>query len=384
MKGVLAGCRVIEQGMFITGPYAGMMLADMGAEVIKVEKPEIGDPFRSFESGLYGPQFQAFNRNKESIKLDLQQESERQVLRQLLSTADVYIQNFRPGVAERLGIGPDEMMAINPRLVYCMITGFGSDGPYAERPTYDTVSQALSGFLSMFISPDNPRVVGPATSDSVTGLYAACGILGALFERNRTGRGKLVEIAMLEATMHFAIEQYHGYFVSGKVPTPRDRGRVSQSMAFKCGDGKLIAFHLSSPVKFWTGLLDVIGRPDLADDPRFKGRMDRVRNHDALEIVLAPILATKPRAEWLALLKGSDVPHAPILNVDEVLDDEHVKWVGMERTLQHPTEGAVRTLRSPIVYDRNRQGPPMTPPPALDENGPAIRAALAAEAAEKI
>jgi crotonobetainyl-CoA:carnitine CoA-transferase CaiB-like acyl-CoA transferase len=381
MTAILAGYKIIEHGAFITGPYTAMLLADLGADVIKVERPGIGDPFRSFEQGLYGPQFQAFNRNKRSIQIDLEQESERDVLRDLLSTADVYIQNHRPGVIEKLGFAPDIVRALNPRLVYCAITGFGADGPYAHRPAYDTVAQGMSGFLSMFVSPAEPRVVGPATADSVTGLYAAYGILGALLERHQTGRGRLVEVSMLEAAMHFSIEQYHGYFVSGRVPGPEDRGRVSQSLAFNCADGKLICLHLSSPAKFWDGLLAAIERPDLAQDPRFLGRMDRVHNHEALVQTLRPVFATRPRAEWLMRLDGQDVPHAPVFNLGEALDDPHVRHLGMERTLAHPTEGAVRTLRRPVVYDGDRAGIAMTPPPTLDEHGQEIRAALAQQKA---
>jgi crotonobetainyl-CoA:carnitine CoA-transferase CaiB-like acyl-CoA transferase len=376
MTRILDGYKVVEHGAFITGPYAAMLLADLGADVIKVERPGIGDPFRSFEKGLYGPQFQAFNRNKRSIQIDLEHESEREVLRALLKDADVYIQNHRPGVIEKLGFAPDAVRVLNPRLVYCSITGFGADGPYAHRPAYDTVAQGMSGFLSMFVSKSEPRVVGPATVDSVTGLYAAYGILGALLERHATGKGRLVEVSMLEAAMHFSIEQYHGYFVSGRVPGPEDRGRVSQSLAFTCRDGKLICLHLSSPTKFWDGLLAAIERPDLAQDPRFLGRMDRVHNHEALVQTLRSVFVTRPRAEWLARLEAQDVPHAPIYDLDEALDDPHVKHLGMERTLNHPTEGPVRTLRRPVVYDGDRAEIAMTPPPSLDEHGKDIRAAL--------
>ena len=263
-NGHLAGYRVVDHGEFITAPYATMLLGDLGAEVIKVERPG-GDRFRNFERGLYGPQFQAFNRNKKSLVLDLERDDERAVLAALLRTADVYVHNFRPGVAERLGVGAEAARAINPRLVYCAISGFGPDGPYAQRPAYDTVGQALSGFLSMFVDPQAPRIVGPATADSVSGLYAANGILAALLERGRTGRGKSLHVPMVAAMAHFSIEQYHRYFSTREVPGPSDRGRVAQSFALRCADGALIAIHLSSPPKFWTGLLAAIElRPDWA------------------------------------------------------------------------------------------------------------------------
>jgi crotonobetainyl-CoA:carnitine CoA-transferase CaiB-like acyl-CoA transferase len=375
---VLAGYRVIEHGEFITGPFAAMLLADMGAEVIKVERPDIGDRFRSFESGLYGPQFQAFNRNKQSITLDLEQSEDRFVLHQLIASADVYLQNFRPGVIERLGFGHDTVRAANPRLVYCSISGFGETGPYAHRPAYDTVAQAFSGYLSLFASADAPRMVGPATADSVTGMYAAIGILGALLERHATGKGRLVEIAMMAATAHFAIEQYHHYFSTGIVPGPGDRGRVSQSFAFRCSDGKGLALHLSSPVPFWEGLIKAIDSPALARDPRFARRMDRVHNHEALESELRAIFATRPRDEWLHRLDAADVPHAPILTLDEVVRDPQARELGIEQTVRHPTEGEVRTIGNPIVFD-GAPGP-LNPPPTLDEQGPAIRGALAARA----
>ena len=374
----LSGYRVIDHGEFITAPYTAMLLADLGADVVKVERPGGGDRFRSFEHGLYGPQFQAFNRNKRSIVLDLAADPDRATMHDLLRSADVYVQNFRPGAAERMGVGADTLRAIHPRLVLCAISGFGSDGPYAMRPAYDTVGQALSGFLSMFVDPASPRIVGPATADSVTGLYAACGIMGALLERGRTGRGCTVQVPMVAAMAHFSIEQYHRYFATGEVPGPSDRGRVSQSFAFRCADGRGVAIHLSSPAKFWTGLLQALERPDLAADPRFAQRMDRVRNHDALREALRPVFAARPRDEWVRRLSASDVPHAPILGLDEALDDPQMRHLGLVRELAHPTEGVVRTLRTPIWFDGERDDAGMTPPPALDEHGTALRAELAA------
>jgi crotonobetainyl-CoA:carnitine CoA-transferase CaiB-like acyl-CoA transferase len=370
----LAGYRVVDHGEFITAPYTAMLLGDLGAEVIKVERPDGGDRFRSFESGTYGPQFQAFNRSKQSVVLDLETESDRETLRALLATADVYVQNFRPGAAERMGLGADELRARHPRLVYCAISGFGPDGPYASRPAYDTVGQALSGFLSMFVMPEAPRIVGPATADSVTGLYAACGIMAALLERERSGRGRSVHVPMVAAMAHFSIEQYHRYFATGEVPGPSDRGRVSQSFALACSDARLIAIHLSSPAKFWEGLVAACERPALARDPRFATRMDRVHNHEALADALRPIFAERPRAEWLRRLVERDVPHAPVLGLDEALDDPQMKHLALDKTLTHPVEGSVRTLRTPIFLDGERDDDDMTAPPALDEHGPALRA----------
>jgi crotonobetainyl-CoA:carnitine CoA-transferase CaiB-like acyl-CoA transferase len=171
-----------------------MMLADLGADVIKVESPE-GDPYRSYQRGLYSPHFQAYNRNKRGIACDLKLPADRELFEQLVASADVYLQNFRPGTAERLGAGVKRLRSLNPRLVYCSISGFGADGPYAERPSYDSVAQALSGFLSVVVDQERPRFLGPALADAITGIYAAYGILGALLERASTGQGRLVEVS---------------------------------------------------------------------------------------------------------------------------------------------------------------------------------------------
>jgi crotonobetainyl-CoA:carnitine CoA-transferase CaiB-like acyl-CoA transferase len=373
---MLAGCRVIDFGSFITGPYAAMLLADLGAEVIKVERPGIGDPFRSFETGLYGPQYLAFNRSKKSIVLDFRDADDRAAMDELVLQSDVLIENSRPGAMDRLGCGYERLSALNPRLVYCSITGFGADGPYAAQPAYDTVAQAASGYLSLFLSPEDTRIKGPAVADAASGLYAAYGILGALFERHASGRGRLVEVSMMGAMAHFASEPFQHYFVRGILPEPQDRARTSQSFAFLCADEKIIAIHLSSPEKFWAGLVRVAERPDLARDPRFATRMDRVRNHKALEEVLRGVFATRPRADWVRLLTEADVPHAPVLDLQEVLDDPQAQHLRIERQLAHPTEGAVRTVGNPVFYDRRPPGDDMAPPPALDEHGAEIRAWL--------
>jgi len=375
---MLAGCRVIDYGNFITGPYTAVLLADLGAEVIKVERPGIGDPFRSFEQGLYGPQFQAFNRNKKSIVINLNDSADRSLMGQLIAESDVLIENSRPGVVTKLGFDYAAASAINPRLVYCSISGFGPDGPYAARPAYDTVAQGMSGYLSLFLSTQEGTIRGPAAADAATGLYAAYGILGALFERERSGRGHLVEVSMMAAMAHFASEPFQHYFVRGILPEPQDRARTSQSFAFGCADGKVIAIHLSSPKKFWDGLLGALERPDLADDPRFAGRMDRVHNYKALEEALRPTFLARPRNEWVQRLTDADVPHAPVLNLQEVLDDPQARHLGIERHVDHPVEGRVRTIANPLVFDRRRSGEDMVAPPSLNQHGEEIRAWLAA------
>lgn len=379
MSSVLKGIRVIEQGTFITGPAAGMLLGDLGADVIKVEQPGTGDPFRAFKGGLYSPHFQAYNRNKRSIALDTKSAEDREIFDELIRSADVYIQNFRPDAAERLGVGEKRLREINPRLVYCSISGFGKSGPYSARPAYDTVAQATTGYLHLLVNPGNRRVVGPAIADAVTGYYAIYGVMGALIERGRTGVGRTVDVSMMEAMCHFNIDAFTHLYAANEVLGPYSRPRASQSYVLECADDKWIALHMSSPEKFWSGLARVIGRPDLFDDPRFADRFGRIRNYEAMNDTLAMAFKSRTRAEWCALLEAEDVPHAPAYTTDEAVKDPQFKHLGIEVEAQHPAMGSFRSIRSPIVYDGDRSVD-VVAPPTLDEHREQILAELKGQA----
>jgi len=376
MGQVLAGIRVIEQGTFITGPAAGMLLADLGADVIKVEQPGTGDPFRAFKGGLYSPHYQTYNRNKRSIELDARNADDARVFDALIQDADVYIQNFRPGTAERLGAGEARLRELNPRLVYCAISGFGQTGPAAGRPAYDTVAQAASGFLNLLINPANPRVVGPAIADALTGFYAAYGILGALVERGRTGRGRSVEVSMLEAMCHFNLDAFTHFFSEGEVMGPYSRPSVSQSYTLRCADGKWIALHMSSPEKFWRGLAEAIERPRLFEDARFATREARIAHQEDLIELLGGIFATQPRDTWCRRLQERDVPHAPMYDTSEALRDPQARHLRIEIEGTHPQRGPWKTVRSPVAFD-GQCDTQVRPPPVLGEHNEEIRAALA-------
>ena len=376
---VLAGIKVVEQGTFITGPAAGMMLGDLGADVIKVEVPKTGDPFRAFRNGLYSPHFQTYNRNKRSIALDTKDAADRAVLDELVAGADVYIQNFRPGVAEKLGVGEERLRALNPRLVYCSISGFGSSGPAANRPAYDTVAQAASGFLKLLVNPENPRVVGPAIADALTGFYAAYGVLGALVERGRTGVGRTVEVSMLEAMTHFNLDAFTHFFQVDEVMGPYSRPRVSQSYVLECSDGKWIALHMSSPEKFWRGLAAAIEQADLFDDARFATREARIEHQEALIELLGSRFKRRTRDDWCARLLGEDVPHAPMYDTSEALEDPQARHLELTASAMHPVMGLFRTVRSPVSFD-GRRALDVRPPPTLGEHGDEIRAELTARA----
>lgn len=372
MAQVLKDVRVLEHGTFITGPAAAMLLGDLGADVAKVELPGTGDPFRAFKGGLYSPHYQTYNRNKRSIALDTRKPDDLAQFDALVREADVYIQNFRPGVAEQIGAGEARLRALNPRLIYCAISGFGPDGPAAGRPSYDTVAQAASGFLNLLVNPANPRVVGPAIADALTGFYAAYGILGALHERHTTGKGRRVEVSMFEAMSHFNLDAFTHLFSVGEVMGPYSRPSVSQSYVLQCADGKWIALHMSSPEKFWQGLADAMEQPRLFEDPRFANRTARIENQEALIELLGGIFRGQTRAEWCRRLEARDVPHAPMYTTPEVPEDPQAQHLQLFVEAQHPSMGTFRTVRSPVSFDGER-ALHVTPPPLLGEHNEELR-----------
>ena len=363
----LKNVTVVEMGTFITGPAAGMLLADMGATVIKIEQPETGDPFRAFKGGLYSPHFQTYNRNKQSVTLDTRKPEDLAELDRLVATADVFIQNFRPGVAGRLNVDADRLRGLNPRLVYASISGFGSEGPDRDRPAFDTVAQAASGFLRLFVNPAHPRVVGPAVADAMTGFYTALGILAALNERQETGKGRLVETSMFEAMCHFNLDDFTHLFSANEVMGPFSRPHVSQSYVFECADGKWLALHMSSPPKFWENLAIVVGRPDMLSLPAFESRDARIAHYDDVIEFLAPIFATQSRDHWCTELTTLEVPHAPVRTSTEVAASPQAKALGLVVEDPNGPHGPFRTIRSPLSFDGER-AVSVTAPPVLGQH----------------
>lgn len=362
---VLSGIRVLDFGSFITAPYAAMLLGELGADVIKVERPGAGDPFRAFNGGLYSSHFQAHNRNKRSLALDHTAADAALALEALVRQADVLLLNVRPGVEEKIGLGYDRLQALNPRLVYCSITGYGASGPYAERAAYDNVGQSLSGWLSMFHQGTDARVPGPAVSDALTGMFAAMGILAALTERGRTGRGRKVEVSMLESMIAFATEPLGKLFSTGQPLEFYSRAAASQSFIVTCADGLRIGLHLSSPPKFWEGLVAAIGEPQLLE--KYAGRGARIAGYEALAQELARIFAAHPRDHWLPLLEAHDVPFAPEHRLQDLADDPQVRHQDVFYTLEHPKEGPVRAAHRPLRFDGDHRSD-FLPPPALGEH----------------
>lgn len=363
----LSDIKVVEIGTMVTAPLASMLLAQLGADVIKVENPEGGDPFRRSAGSNYSPNFIAYNQNKSGIQLDLASPLGRAELLKLLAEADVLVENFRPGVMNRLGLTADVLEQANPRLVYCSITGFGSDGPYASRPAYDTVGIALSGILHMYLDRENPQVYGPTLADNVTGLYAFGGILAALHARDRTGKSQRVELNMLESAIAFVPDAFAYQTQMDRAYGPLSRVASSQSFVWQCADGQAISVHLSVPEKFWRGLLDATdARATIGADARFASSQDRIENYEALAAALGAVIVTRPRDHWESAFRTHDVPFAPVHAIAEVMDDPQVRHLGTFAETRHPSEGKVVGIRNPLRINGVRSD--VTPPPTLNEH----------------
>lgn len=347
-KSALQGTRVIEFGSYISGPYAGMILGDFGADVIKVEPPKEGDPFRGWGASGYSATFGSVNRNKRSVTLDLRTAEGVAAARALMLDADVVIENLRAGALDRLGLGWDDVKELNPKLIYCSITGFGELGPYASRPGYDTVGQAMGGLLSLLTDMASPKPMGISLSDHLAGISAAMGVLAALNARTLTGKGQRVGTSLLESTLSLLAENVAHHFEHKEVPSRATRTRVAQVFTFVASDDQPFVIHLSSPSKFWQGLLEVIERPDFAADPRFAERKSRMSNYDALETELTAIFRTKPRDYWLSRLLEADVPSGPLYDLKGVLADPQVQALGMVVDVPHAKLGSVQLIRNGI------------------------------------
>ncbi|HEX6198394.1 MAG TPA: CoA transferase [Jiangellaceae bacterium] len=371
----LDGVRVVEFAGYVAGPYTGGLLADLGAEVTKVELPPRGDPYRGWASGNYSSMFCSLNRSKRSILVDLKSERGLEVARSLVRSADVVLENSRPGAMERLGLGYEQVTSDNPGLIYCSITGFGLDGPDHQRPGYDTVGQATSGLMSLLTDLDNPQPMGISLSDHLAGLFAAYGVLAALAARTRTGVGQRVDTSLLQSTTTFLAENMARFLHDGgPPPTREDRARTAQVFAVRDEDGAPFVVHLSSPDKFWYSLLHAIDRADLLTDPRFGDRSRRIAHRADIQAMLDETFDTAPRATWLKRLWAADVPAAPINTLADVVDDDQIRHLGLVQDVEHPSAGSMRLLRSGV----NLHGTPtrMGPAPLAGEHTSDVLAEL--------
>jgi crotonobetainyl-CoA:carnitine CoA-transferase CaiB-like acyl-CoA transferase len=376
----LAGIRVLDVSQVMAGPFCCMLLGDMGADVIKVEPPVVGDSSRrSMGFRLKGddsPGFLALNRNKRSIVLDLKLEEDRATFYALVQTADVVVENGRPGVADRLGIGYATLSALNPRLIYASISGFGPGGPWASRPGYDLIAQAMSGIMSATGLPGHEPVKnGTPVGDLGAALFATYGILASLIGREKSGRGQLVTASLFEAALGLSIWETAELWGTGKSPQPLGTAnRMSAPyQAVKAADGYFV--FAAANQKLWLSLLAVIGRPELNDDPRFADNSARVAHARVLIEALAPTFASRAVDEWVMELLAAGVPAGPIYDYEQSLASEHTKAREMVQEIAHPVEGSFKALGFPVKLSETPQAV-RYPPPLLDQHGEEIRREL--------
>lgn len=377
--GPLAGVRVLDLSRILTGPFCTMMLADYGADVVKVERPVTGDdtrawgpPFAAGESAY----FLSVNRNKRSAVVDLGSPDGLEAVRSLARAADVVVENFRPGTADRLGIGYEALSCDHPELVYCSISGFGQSGPYRERPGFDAVAQALSGMMSLTGETDGePLKHGMPIADLSTAMWAAFAIVAALYERERSGLGQHLDASLLASQVSWLTFALTGFSVSGE--PPRRYGNAHATIVpyqvFACADGHVM-ITAGNDKLFWA-LCEALGLKGLAAEPRFATNPMRVVHRDELVPLLAARLAEDTRARWLARLADAGVPASPILTVPEVVADPHVAARGLIARVEHPTAGPIATGAPPVVFSRTPASV-RRPPPRLGEHTREILAAV--------
>ena len=374
-KPPLDGVLVIDLTRVLSGPYCTMMLADMGARVIKIEQPGKGDDTRAWGPPFVGGEsayFLSINRNKESLALNVKEPRGRELLDRLLGRADVLVENFRPGTMARLGLDHATVSARFPRVVYCSISGFGQSGPRRQQPGYDAVMQAEGGLMSITGEADGPPYrLGVAISDIVTGMFAAQGITLALLARERTGRGQLVDISMLDSTAALLTYQAAICFATGKPPV-RMGNRHPTIVPYETFEGSDGAFVLAvGNDEQWRRFCTTAGLDSLANDARFTTNRDRVAHYGQLKPLLETHLRTRPREEWIRILTAAGIPCGSVRDVGEVLQDPQVVAREMIQTVQHSTLGAIDVLGTPIKLSETPGGVRQAPP-ALGEHTDAI------------
>lgn len=356
----LTGIRVLELGAYISAPYAGSILAALGADVVKVEPPNGGDAFRrGVENG--SPYFVQYNAGKRSIAIDLKRAEGVALVKSLLPRFDVLIENSRPGKTEALGLGPSACKAINPRLVYASISGFGDGGPYRDRAAYDTMGQSVGGFYSVMNDPGVARLTGTCVADLLTAVITATGILAGLVGRaqSSSGEGILVQTSLMEAMSALTIDAMTQMFENGDSPTRETRHPQAQNFCLLTASGASISLHLSSSEKFWRALTQAMDREDLLADPRFRTYGDRHDNFGALKQIVDAEFLKRTREEWEDRLIRADVPFAPVLTMQEVAEHPQMEWLG----LIEPSRGAQDPLvRPPWRFEGHRPQRAFEPP----------------------
>lgn len=376
MTRALDGLRILDLSRVLAGPFCSMVLGDLGADVIKVERHGAGDDLRGwgppFMDDGESTYFLAVNRNKRSVALDLKTEAGRSVLRDLVALCDVVLENFRPGVMESLGLGYEELKCINPQLIYCSISGYGHTGPLSDRPGYDVIIQGMGGLMSVTGEQDGaPMRVGVAIVDLVTGLYSVIGILGALQSRQRNGAGQRVDLSLLESCLSILPNLTAGYLMAGKTPVRLGNGHPNTVpyKVFATRDGSMtLAVGNDNQ---WQKFCVAAGHEAFATDPRYALNADRVTRRAQVEQLVNSWLAQRTTDEWVELLEAVGVPCGPIHTIDRILEDAQVQALGLIKTMTHPTGGPLRVVGTPLHLSGDDTDPRL-PPPLLGEHTDAV------------
>jgi crotonobetainyl-CoA:carnitine CoA-transferase CaiB-like acyl-CoA transferase len=350
----LDGVRVVDLTSYIAGSYSAMMLADLGASVVKVESLE-GDSFREL------PGFFGWNRGKRSIALNLKTPEGRQIVEGLAREGDVLMENWRPGVADRLGVGHAHLLALNPKLIYCSVSAFGSTGPYVDRPGFDPLLQAMGGLMTLQGFGGPPQYLRTAPTDYYTAAIAAQAVLAALFVRQRTGRGQRIETSLLRGVL--ALQSGIAIDYPGKPTLLRENPTYR---LYQGSDGQWF-FVACGNQSFWVKLCTALDMPDFAQDPRFASWLLRIQNSEALLPIIEKRFGEKPRAEWLEILAAHDIPSAPVKTIQEFMDDPGVRHQDMVHEYDHPDVGRLRVMGQPLAFAETPTRDP-GPPPTLGQH----------------
>ena len=378
MPAALEGIRVLDLTQIMAGPFCTMLLADLGAEVIKVENPRGGDNSRRMAPPYYHSEpasFIAMNRNKYGVAVDIRTPPGKEILWRLIEKADVLVENFRPGTMARLGFGFEEVHAQYPALVYCSISGFGQTGPYRERGGFDLVAQAMSGVLSVTGSPDEPAKVGVPISDLNAGLYASHAILAALFSRVRTGEGQYIDTSLFEGALAYTFWESNEYWATGTAPQRLGTAhRLSAPYQVFATANGWIAIGAANQ-RNWELLVRALVRPDLLHNPHFATNADRMAHVAELVETLTATLKTRTTEEWLEVLDEAGVPCGPVLSLDEVYKHPQVKARAMDIEVEHPVAGRIHAIGFPVKYS-STPGQMYRPAPVLGQHTLAILESL--------
>lgn len=368
--GPLNGLKVLDLTRVLSGPYATMVLADFGANIIKIEPPKVGDDSRAFGPfvGQESAYYMSLNRNKRSMCLDFKNEKHKDVFRKLVSKVDMVVENYRPGTMEKFGLGYEELKKINPQLIYVACSGFGRSGPYARKPAYDVVVQAMGGIMSITGSENGePTRVGASVGDIVAGIFSVIGALLALIHKQKTGEGQLVDVSMMDCQVAILGNAVARYVTTGIIPKPLGNRHpsITPFCSFTAKDGSIIVGAGND--RLWVKLCNILNRPDLLVDERFASNPLRTNNVAALHQILNEELQKETVAEWMEKLEGAGVPCAPINNVKNLIEDPQLKEREMFVEVEHPIAGKLKMPGIPIKMSVT-PGEIKTPAPILNHD----------------